>query len=121
MTRWEQKKWRQTTLTGEVFKVIKRKIKDKKEKVSNIASKIKQYVQTTIQGDTIHDEDSRHFGDVMGVKSEDIFRFAGQNAARLPIDWRHGKSRKFISTIREYDIDGFCSQEIGIDWDDIDT
>ena len=57
----------------------------------------------------------------MGIKNEDIFRFAGQNAARLPLDGRQSKSRKFVSTIREYDIDGFCLQEIGIDWDDIDT
>ena len=54
-------------------------------------------------------------------QEEACFHFAGQNAARLPIDGRQSKSRKFVSTIREYDIDGFCLQEIGIDWDDIDT
>ena len=55
----------------------------------------------------------------MRIKDDDAFRFGGQNAAMLPVDRRHIKSRKFVSTICEYDFDGFCTQEIGLDWDEL--
>ena len=114
-----RKKLRQTTLTGHITRTVKRTKKAIKETTKTKNGK--QYIQSTIRGETIYDEDSRHFGDEARIKDEDAFRFGGQNAAMLPVDRRHTKSRRFVSTIREYDFDGFCTQEVGLDWDELDA
>jgi hypothetical protein len=72
--------------------------------------------QTTLSGDTQDLRDVEEFGHTMAKKPDKVLRLLFHNINRLPLNARHSKSRKLLSTLAHKQIDLAMLAEIGLYW-----